>query len=432
MTTEEVIKSLNISRSTLFRCAKKIGKCRTKNGEKFNWTDEEIDLLKKQLEKNQHEIHNRPDHVKAAVSKAMKSKPKSKEHKEKISKTLKSKKQETQIERFRKENPDFNGIFVKELSKELNLSLSAIGRRDCIQEVYYRNQKLTYINEEDKSLIKRMTAISKGEKEMANWLSEKIEVLENDRTLLNGKELDVYIPEKKVAIEYDGLYWHSSQCKEKNYHYEKFDECRKLGVRLIHVFEDEWRDKPEIVKSLILSAIGIYEKKYFARKCTVKEIEKSIAKEFLEANHINGYVNCSKAYGLFNGTELLQVITIGLNRFSKEKKLELLRMATKLNTQVVGGFSKLMKDAGITEIESYVDNRLFNASGYISSGWTILGETPISYYYTDFVDRFNRMKFQKAKLPQVAENDTEEMRANALGYYRIYDCGTTKLIWRRK
>lgn len=427
MTTEEVIKSLNISRSTLFRCAKKIGKCRTKNGEKFNWTDEEIDLLKKQLEKNQHEIHNRPEHVKAAVSNTMKNKPKSKEHKEKISKTLKSKKQKTQIERFRKENPDFKGIFVKELSKELNLSLSAIGRRDCIQEVYYGNQKLTYVNEEDKSLVKRVTAISKGEKELANWLSEKVEVLENDRTLLNGKELDVYIPEKKVAIEFDGLYWHSSQCKEKNYHYEKFDKCRKLGVRLIHVFEDEWRDKQEIVKSLILSAIGVYEKKYFARKCTVKEIEKSIAREFLEANHINGYVNCSKAYGLFNGTELLQVITVGKNRFSKEKKLELLRMATKLNTQVVGGFSKLLKDAGITEIESYVDNRLFNASGYTSSGWAVLGETHISYYYTNFESRFNRMKFQKAKLPQVAENDTEEMRANALGYFRIYDCGTTKL-----
>ena len=427
MTTEEVIKSLNISRSTLFRCAKKIGKCRTKNGEKFNWTDEEIDLLKKQLEKNQHEIHNRPERVKAAVSNTMKNKPKSKEHKEKISKTLKSKKQKTQIERFRKENPDFKGIFVKELSKELNLSLSAIGRRDCIQEVYYGNQKLTYVNEEDKSLVKRVTAISKGEKELANWLSEKVEVLENDRTLLNGKELDVYIPEKKVAIEFDGLYWHSSQCKEKNYHYEKFDKCRKLGVRLIHVFEDEWRDKQEIVKSLILSAIGVYEKKYFARKCTVKEIEKSIAREFLEANHINGYVNCSKAYGLFNGTELLQVITVGKNRFSKEKKLELLRMATKLNTQVVGGFSKLLKDAGITEIESYVDNRLFNASGYTSSGWAVLGETHISYYYTNFESRFNRMKFQKAKLPQVAENDTEEMRANALGYFRIYDCGTTKL-----
>ena len=102
-------------------------------------------------------------------------------------------------------------------------------------------------------------------------------------------------------------------------------------------------------------------------------------------------------------------------------------MATKLNTQVVGGFSKLLKDAGITEIESYVDNRLFNASGYTSSGWAVLGETHISYYYTNFESRFNRMKFQKAKLPQVAENDTEEMRANALGYFRIYDCGTTKL-----
>lgn len=356
----------------------------------------------------------------------------SEETKKKMSESAKSRKPIEYINTYKQEHPEFDGIFVKEIYEEKGYAnTSSLLKHPLTKRVYFGNKTLVYFEKEDADKIKKgFDGKSKPEIEIAEWLKQYIEIEESNRTILNGKELDIYIPSKKVAIEFDGLYFHSNQFRDKQYHYWKFDECRKQGIRLIHIFEDEWREKQDIVKSLLLSSIGIYSKKHFARKCTVKEIEKSVAKQFLNENHINGYVNCSKAYGLFNGTELLQVITVGKNRFNKEKKLELLRMATKLNTQVVGGFSKLLKDANITEIESYVDNRLFNASGYISSGWTVLEETPISYYYTNFESRFNRMKFQKAKLPQVGENDTEEMRANALGFYRIYDCGTTKLSYK--
>lgn len=444
MTTKEVAEKLGISVTTVKRNRKKIGKANVQNGKPFDWTDEEVEQLKQQLQKNKEYLKYLAETIgeRNRNIKPMLGKKHSEETRKKIGEKSKGRivSDETReklsiagkrsyIEMFRKDNPDFSGIFAKELFEEKKYRYeSSIVKSPYAKRLNYKKKTLVFFEKEDLEKIKKGNCgFSNIEKEIAEWLEQYIEIVKNDRTVLNGKELDIYVPSKKVAIEFDGLWWHCSQFRDKQYHYWKFDECRKQSIRLIHIFEDEWRDKQEIVKSLILSAIGIYEKKYFARKCTVKEIEKSLAKEFLEANHINGYVNCSKAYGLFNGTELLQVITIGLNRFTKEKKLELLRMATKLNTQVVGGFSKLLKDAGITEIESYVDNRLFNASGYISSGWTVLEETPISYYYTDFKSRFNRMKFQKAKLPQVAENDTEEMRANALGYFRIYDCGTTKL-----
>lgn len=210
-------------------------------------------------------------------------------------------------------------------------------------------------------------------------------------------------------------------------------ECEKAGIRCIQIFEDEWMEKQEIVKSILLSAIGVYERKVFARKCKVKEIETKIANQFLDENHINGSVKtATKAYGLFYNDELLQVITVGVNRFTKERKLELLRMATKKNCQVVGGFSKLLKDSGIEEIESYVDRRIYNGSGYASSGWTVIGESVPSYFYTNFEVRKNRMSFMKCKLPPVEGIEgggTELERATKLGWYRIYDCGTIKLKW---
>ena len=169
----------------------------------------------------------------------------------------------------------------------------------------------------------------------------------------------------------------------------------------------------------------MYERKVFARKCTVKEIDKKIANSFLDENHLNGSVKTAqKAFGLFLGDELLQVITVGKNRFTKGGKLELLRMASKLNTQVVGGFSKILKDSGIHEIESYVDNRIYSGSGYENSGWKVIGSSGPSYFYTNWKIRKNRMSMMKSKLPG---EGTEEQRANALGWYRVYDCGTTKL-----
>lgn len=262
------------------------------------------------------------------------------------------------------------------------------------------------------------------------------EVILNDKKLLKGKELDIYIPSKKVAIEINGLVWHCSKFKPdyKIQLSKKTDLCNELGIRLIHFYDDEIREKLPIVKSIIASALGIYQQKIFARKCQLKEINKNEAHLFFEQNHISGTAKANTFYGLFYNDILVQAISLGKNRFSKDKNTELIRMATLLNTQVLGGFSKLM--SVVPECESYVDLRLYNGKGYFSSGWKIIEKTKNGYYYTDFYKRYPRQMFMKSRLPDIFENVETNMKEEDIcqlnGFYQIYNCGNLKLKWKNE
>lgn len=259
-------------------------------------------------------------------------------------------------------------------------------------------------------------------------------VLFNDRKLLKGKELDIYIPSKKVAIEINGLVWHCSKFKPdyKIQLSKKTDLCNELGIRLIHFYDDEVREKLPIVKSIIKSSIGVYDKKIFARKCELKEIQKNEADIFFENNHISGTARAEKYYGLYYNNQLVQAISLGKNRFSKNKKIELIRMCSLLNTQVIGGFSKLMSI--VPECESYIDKRIYNGSGYKSSGWKYITETKNGYYYTDFKHRYPRQMFMKSKLSKIWDdvdfNLKEEEICLQHGLYQIYNCGNIKVEWK--
>ena len=131
------------------------------------------------------------------------------------------------------------------------------------------------------------TSIS--EKEISDFIKSicNYEILENDRNIISPKELDVYIPQKNLAIEFDGLYFHSTKFgKDSDYHLGKTLACEEKGIRLIHIFEDEWLFKRQIVESIIKSALGIYKQKIFARNCEVKEIDDKTFRNFCNENHI--------------------------------------------------------------------------------------------------------------------------------------------------
>lgn len=257
------------------------------------------------------------------------------------------------------------------------------------------------------------------------------EILENDRNIISPKELDIYIPQKNLAIEFDGLYFHSTKFgKDSNYHLGKTLACEEKGIRLIHVFEDEWLFKRPIVESIIKSALGIYEQKIFARKCEVKEIDDKTFRNFCNENHIQGECSSSERIGLFYKNELVQAVGFCKSRFSKNET-ELVRMVTKLNTQVLGGFSRLMKHFG-KDCISYIDRRLFDGKGYKSSGFEYVCTNRPNYYYVKELDRYYRMNFTKKniakKFPkEFDEKLTEEQNMEKLGFYRMYDCGTIKV-----
>ena len=273
---------------------------------------------------------------------------------------------------------------------------------------------------------------SKKEKELVSWIKETFnyDIIENDKSILNGKELDIFVPEKNVAIEFNGSYWHSNACVDKNYHLWKTEQCRDKNIRLIHIFEYEWDMKRDVCKSIISSALGVYERKIYARKCSIREITSKEYKDFLDINHIQGSINSSIRYGIFYKDELVSVIGFGKSRFKRDE-IELHRFCSLLNTQVIGGFSKLIKHSGIRNFISYVDLAHFDGSGYTKCGFKLISRTKPSYIYFKGDEIKTRMNCQKHKLSSFLKTYnntlTEEENMFVNGYHKIYDCGNIKV-----
>lgn len=232
------------------------------------------------------------------------------------------------------------------------------------------------------------------------------EIIENTKSLISPYEIDLYLPKKRLAFEFNGTYWHSDKFKDKNYHITKTRLCSKKHVRLIHIFEHEWTFNQEKIKSLIKSALGIFDVRLYARKCSIKEISSAEYKEFLVNYHLQGAVNSSVRYGLFYNNELVSVIGFGKSRF-KQGEIELHRYCVKASYQIVGGFSKLIwhacRDADIPEFISYIDLAHFNGRGYKKAGFKKIEVTQPSYIYIRSDEIKSRMQCQKHKLEAFLE-----------------------------
>ncbi len=273
----------------------------------------------------------------------------------------------------------------------------------------------------------KLSGCSKFEKEIIDFCKQYYpNLIENDRTILNGKELDIYIPEIKLAIECDGLYWHSElQGVDKNYHLKKTKECEKKNIQLIHIFEDEWYNKQDIIKSILLAKMGKIKNKIYARKCIIKEVSSIEAKDFLFENHLQGSI-AGASIGLYYNNELVSILTYGKPRFNKKYDIEILRFCNKKNTIVVGGLSKLSKYVK-GYIISYSDSRYSLGTSYKNAGFDLVESSPPSYYYLKNFKRFSRINFQKHKLSEILENFdptlTEWQNMQLNDYDRIWDCG---------
>ena len=277
---------------------------------------------------------------------------------------------------------------------------------------------------------------SMWEKEIYGFIVEELEIdaTLGDRTLLDGKELDILIPSKMVAIECDGLKWHSEEFKDKNYHIGKTLMCKKNGIRLIHIFEDEWMHKKEIVKSRIKSILGITNYKLYARNCEIREVGNKESLMFLEHNHIQGKLPSKISFGLYHNDELVSLMTFGGKRRNLGSKdnngsFELLRFCNKVDTNVIGGASKLLKHFiekyHPRHIISYCDLRWSIGNLYEKLGFTLSHTSKPNYFYIVNGIRKNRFVYRKDVLIKEGfdKNKTEHEIMLERGIYRIYDCG---------
>lgn len=287
---------------------------------------------------------------------------------------------------------------------------------------------------------------SKYENEIVDWLNSygvtNIEL--NNKYYENGKrkfELDIYLPDYNIAIEYCGLYFHSDFFRSRSYHNDKYTYFKNMGIKVIQVFESEWFNKNEIVKSIILNNLNITNNRIYARKCTIEEISSKEYRNFLDENHLQGFVSSKLKYGLKKDNQLLAVCGVSKSRYSKHETHELTRFCVKRDHLIIGGFSKLMKfimkQDEIKSLISYCDLRYFDSHAYESFGFKYSHTTQPNYFYfkNNSTVLESRIKYQKHKLEKILpiydHNKTEYENMIDNKYFRIFDAGNSVWIYNK-
>lgn len=279
------------------------------------------------------------------------------------------------------------------------------------------------------------------EKELFSFIKSMCnDAINNDRKTLDGYELDVLVPSKQIAFEFDGIFWHNENNKTNDYHLNKTIICNNKGVRLIHIFEDEWINKKNIWKSMIANILGFTKNKIYGRACTIDTVDSNTAVKFLNDNHIQGWCPSNIKLGLYYKGELVSLMTFGKSRHfigSGKYEWELLRFCNKLDTTVIGGASKLfsyfLRNYKPTSIVSYSDRRWSEGDMYNKLGFTFSHYSKPNYFYVIDNVRKNRFNFRKKILVEkyncpmeMSERDFCKEKK----WYRIYDCGTSVHIWK--
>jgi hypothetical protein len=289
-------------------------------------------------------------------------------------------------------------------------------------------------------ILQQNQVYGKTQNEIKDWLKSLGFSFEKDNQTLDGKELDLYNNNLKLAIEYCGLYWHNEQSPEPrymNYHYQKYVGCSKKNIRLILIFEDEWKTKKEICKSRLKSILGI-QNKIYARKCKVKKINKKEFNEFVSKNHVQGSNNLGIIYyALYYENEVIAAMSLGRHHRKKEI-LVLDRLCFKQEINIVGGSSKLFKTCkewaasnGYKKIISWSDNRWSQGNIYKKLGFNLEEELGPDYYYVNYNAPKTRIskQSQSKKRTNCPEDKTEKEWCLERGLARIWDCGKKRWVF---
>lgn len=286
-------------------------------------------------------------------------------------------------------------------------------------------------------------AISKPSKEIVELLeSWSLGVVSETVIPTSQKRMDIYIPNLKLGIEYNGNYWHSSKYTKSNTHKERSELAAAQGIRLIHIFSHEWLYRRSAVEVLLRRVTSTETNKVAARKCKITHPTKELANAFLELNHIQGKVHSGEFVGLEYDSKLIAVMAFNFNTSNRGdsvnfSKVELTRYAS--SCTVVGGFSKLLrawlKENCVKTVVSYSDNRLFTGKVYELAGFKKMHTTQPDYRYLEpgWDDTLHhKAKYQKKHLVErfgveACEGKTERQITEENGIYQVYDCGKT--LW---
>ncbi len=338
-----------------------------------------------------------------------------------------------------------NTVF-KTLQEDIEVVDKKYGKYIVNAGLHYRGQglhssrKCSGVSKEEKLLVKQIRQYYNGTIEFNK------KILKCSDNKKENKEIDIYFPDFNFGVEYNGLFNHCyfssrNNClNDKNYHKIKTELAIKQNIKLIHVSSFQFKEKNNIVHSIIKQNLHLFARKLFARKCIVQEIDSKTSNEFLIQNHIQGKANSSVKLGLFYNDELVEVMTFGKPRMSNKFEWELIRLASKLDTVIIGGankiFSFFINTYKPTSIISYCDRSLFTGNIYSKLGFTFSHNTQPGYYYVKDGQLLHRQLFQKHllkdKLNVFDNTKTEWENMFANGYNRYYDSGNSVFYYISK
>lgn len=258
------------------------------------------------------------------------------------------------------------------------------------------------------------------------------------------QEIDIYVPEKKLAIEVCGLYWHSTLNgkRHRKYHQDKMTKCKELDIKLLTIWDREWidDDSRSITKSRIRNALGCNEMIVYARKCKIVKVGNKLTSKFLTKHHSQHDCKSSVRYGLVHSNKLVAVMTFSKARYTKDHEWEMIRFATKSNMSVVGGASKLfvhfIKRFNPESVVSYCNLRWGNGNLYSQLGFELVKiGLPTPWYTLDYINLIHRSTLMKHKLDRLLDNFdpnlTQDENLFQNGYDQVYDCGQSTYRWTK-
>jgi len=266
---------------------------------------------------------------------------------------------------------------------------------------------------------KKGVSYSNKENQLLDFIRENYDgkIITSDRKILKPNELDIYLPELNLAFEFNGIYWHNELYKDTNYHLLKTEKCIEKNIQLIHIWEDDWNLKQEIVKSMILNKFKKSKNKIYGRKTEIKEVaDNKMIKAFLIKNHLQGFVER----------------IVMRSKSKNDNEFELLRFCNKLNTNVLGSASKLfkyfIKNYDVNEIITYADRSHSKGNLYDTLGFEFNQKTQPNYFYVIDKQRKHRFNYRKNILVEQGydKNMTEHEIMLSRNVYRIYDSGSLK------
>jgi len=335
---------------------------------------------------------------------------------------------------FEKSREYFEKIGMELIGSDADI-LRIIGK--CGHEFDIRNDLFYHrksANIETCTICNPINSRSSSHKEVEDWLNSiGISFETNNRTVCKPQEIDIVIPTLKIGIEFNGLYWHSEIHKDSiHYHRKKSDTAKSNGFELIHIWEDDWKYRNDIVRSILKNRLGLTEKRIFARKCDVRTVDSKTKTDFLDRNHIQGNCSTQVNLGLYHQDRLVSLMS-----FNKKKAhYELSRFCNLIDLNVIGAGSKLfshfVKTHECSQIVSFSDSSIFNGGFYQKLGFEQTYLTKPNYWWVVDGIRKHRFNFRKSRLVKKGfdGSKTETQIMSERGFYRVWGCGLIRWDWK--